>query len=68
MSNKLYKRHIDSRQFTLRTIKLLASSKDVSTASSPPPSMSILEFHIKNIFTDMRKAPYTLSCNEQQAG
>lgn len=42
---------------TLRTSKLLASSKDVATISSPPQSIRSLEFHIKSIFTDMRKAP-----------
>uniref|UniRef100_A0A2P2PBT8 Uncharacterized protein n=1 Tax=Rhizophora mucronata TaxID=61149 RepID=A0A2P2PBT8_RHIMU len=41
--------------------KLLASSQDVARVASPPPSISILEFHIKCILTDIRRAPYILT-------
>lgn len=46
-----------SKMHTFRTNKLLASSKDVATIASVPPSISILEFHIKWILTDIRSAP-----------
>jgi hypothetical protein len=38
---------------------LLASNKEVATIESPPPSINILEFHIRSIFTDILKAPNT---------
>jgi len=48
-----------NQEHTLRTTKLLASSIEVAISESPPALISILEFHIKSIFTDIRKAPHT---------